>query len=255
MKNIPWPALWVELIGTLFLTLAIGLALGTVSTWTPLVAGGALAALVYLGRPVQAGHYNPAVTLGVMIHGKISPQNAAWYLLAQILGAIAGAGLVIGLVQDSSFTYSFLPAGSATLVQILLAEVLFTFLLVWGYLHTVQHPTSQLTGFHGIAMGMLYIVAWISIRGVSGAVLNPALGSGVNLLSQDFEPIWIFWVAPLMGGTLGGFTYRLTAPQDIPKPLKEYLPKKEEAPQDSKPEEQQKPKGPWAAEGEKKSPQ
>ncbi|MEM9986943.1 MAG: aquaporin, partial [Bacteroidota bacterium] len=148
--------------------------------------------------------------------------------LAQIAGAFAGAAMVPALVQDGSFTFALVPAGSATLFQVLLAELLFSFLLALVYLHALLGSANQLYSFYGLAIGLTYGVAWLAIREISGSVLNPALGLGVDTLAGAYEAMWPYLLAPLVGAALAAFAFRFTSPNDKPIPLKSYFPKKAE---------------------------
>ena len=225
-KTLPWHRYFFELLGTLFLTLLIGLSLAVGGPLMPWMAGATLAALLYLGRHVSGGHYNPAITLAVLIHGHLSLRDAGAYGLAQLLGALGGAALVPALAQDGSFVYTLEPAGSATLVQVLVCELLFSFLLVMVYLHTALSQSHRLSSAYGLALGLTYLVIWYASAGISGAVLNPALGLGPNVLAAAYGPIWIYAVAPLLGGTLAAFVFRWTSPQDPPRPIQGPSPRR-----------------------------
>ena len=141
-QSLPWHKYFLEFLGTFFLTFTLGLALGGGSQIMAGVAGATLATLVYLGRSVSGAHYNPAISLAMMIHGHLSPKDTGFYALAQIAGAFAGAAMVPALVQDGSFTFMLVPAGSANLFQVLLAELLFSFLLALVYMLCWEVPTN-----------------------------------------------------------------------------------------------------------------
>ncbi|MEM9987467.1 MAG: aquaporin, partial [Bacteroidota bacterium] len=81
-QSLPWHKYFLELLGTFFLTFTLGLALGGGSRIMAGVAGATLATLVYLGRSVSGAHYNPAVSLAMMIHGHLSPKDTGFYALA-----------------------------------------------------------------------------------------------------------------------------------------------------------------------------
>src|SRR5271170_7207328 len=91
------PKLVVELIGTFFLVFTVGQTVKSPDTaaLAPLAIGAALMVMVYAGGHFSGGHYNPAVTLGVTLRGKATWAEAGPYMVAQVLGALAAAGLVL----------------------------------------------------------------------------------------------------------------------------------------------------------------
>jgi len=215
---IPWQSYLIELIGTLFWTLLLGLTLGSGSPLWPLGVSLGLAGLIYAGRAYSGAHFNPAYTLAILILRRINGRDAGIFVLAQLLGGIAGAALVGVLVQDDAFTFELIPVGSATLAQVLTIEILFTFLLVMVALLVLVSSRQAGNSHYGLAIGGAYLAALVAGWDISRAVLNPALGLGANLLSGTYEPIWYYAVAPLLGGALAGLLFRGIAPEDLPPP-------------------------------------
>src|SRR5919107_5845517 len=81
-------ALGVELIGTFFLVFTVGAAVSTASPLAPLAIGSVLMAMVYAGGHISGGHYNPAVTMAVLVRGRIRPVDAVGYWVAQLVGGV-----------------------------------------------------------------------------------------------------------------------------------------------------------------------
>ena len=203
-----------EFIGTLFLVLTTGLVLGSGTILAPIAIGSALMALVYMGGHISGAHYNPAVTLAVFIRGKIDLKEGALYWLSQILGAVVGAVLVKVLVQDESFVFSVEPPNSASVVQALLVEILFTFAWALVYLNVFSAKGTALNSFYGLAIGFTVLAGVFAGGPISGGAFNPATGIGPNLLSQNFFPIWIYLVGPLLGGGLAGLVFNTQNPEE-----------------------------------------
>src|SRR5258708_18789726 len=111
----------VELIGTFFLVLVIGL------TGNPLAIGSVLMVMIYMGGHVSGAHYNPAVTLAVLLQKKIDTKDAGMYMVFQILGSI-GAALIAYVITGNTFAPS--PNASSSTIAALLVEIIFTFALV-----------------------------------------------------------------------------------------------------------------------------
>ncbi|MEZ4771858.1 MAG: aquaporin [Bacteroidia bacterium] len=203
-----------EFIGTFFLVLTIGLANGSGSILAPLAIGSVLMVMTYMGSYISGAHYNPAITLAAYIRGKIEVKEAGIYWLLQIIGAIAGGFLAGMLVQDDAFVFAMAPANSASVVEVLLTELLFTFALVLVFLNVSLSEKTRGNSYFGLAIGFAYLAGLFAGGPVSGGVFNPAVGLGPNLAVQNFTPIWIYIVAPLAGGALAGFVSKLQNPEE-----------------------------------------
>ncbi|MEZ4826178.1 MAG: aquaporin [Bacteroidia bacterium] len=202
-----------EFIGTVLLVLTIGLANGSGSILAPVAVGAALMALTYMGSHLSGAHYNPAITLAAYIRGKIAVKEAGIYWLVQFVGAIAGGFLGGMLVQDDAFTFHLSPANSASVVEVLLTELLFTFVLTLVFMNVMYAEKTKGNSYFGLAIGFVYLAGIFAGGPVSGGVFNPAAGLGPNLATQNFTPIWIYLIAPLAGAALAGFVSRFQHPE------------------------------------------
>src|SRR5262245_38655472 len=115
-----------EFIGTFFLVLVIGLTVTNGTPFAPLAIGSMLMTMVYMGGHISGGHYNPAVTLGLVMRRKCEAHRLIPYWIAQLLGEIVAAACSYALTGHS---FQPAPAPGATMFQALLVEVLFTFAL------------------------------------------------------------------------------------------------------------------------------
>jgi aquaporin Z len=182
-----------EFIGTFFLVLTIGctgIGAGT-GVIAPLAIGAALMVMVFAGGHISGAHYNPAVTLGVLIRGKVYVADVAPYMLAQLAGA-AGAALVVS---------KFLRAGAAVtpisphMGPALLAEFLFTFALVYVVLNAATAEGTSGNSFYGLAIGMTVMTGAFAVGDISGGALNPAVALGICILGiSSWGNIWIYLV-------------------------------------------------------------
>src|SRR5438552_2391999 len=111
-----------ELIGTFFLVLVIAL------TGNPIAIGSILMVMVYMGGPVSGAHYNPAVTLAILINKKITTKDALTYMLFQLAGAMIAA-FVFYFLMGSSQRFVAAPNPSINVIKPLLVEAIFTFAL------------------------------------------------------------------------------------------------------------------------------
>lgn len=153
----------VEFIGTFFLVLTIGMAVKYAGVMAPLAIGAVLMVMIYAGGHVSGGHYNPAVTLGVLIRGKIGSNDAIPYRVSQILGGIV-AGLVVSFMGASS---SAMPIASDMMIPALLAEIIFTFALVYVVLNVATTKGTSGNSFYGLAIGCTVLAGAYAVGSIS----------------------------------------------------------------------------------------
>jgi aquaporin Z len=203
-----------ELIGSFFLVFTIcTVSLGG-SALAPFAIGGVLAVMVYAGGHVSGAHYNPAVTLAVLIRGRISLADVPGYIAAQVAGALLGAGagrFVAGTGPEAAFAVS----GSA-LGQALVAELLFTFALAYVVINVATSKDSDGNSFYGLAIGGTVLVGALTVGGISGGVFNPAVAVGVSTVGLiSWSMLWVYLVANLVAGAAAGLTFRALNRHDL----------------------------------------
>lgn len=199
-----------ELIGTFFLVLTIGLTTVQGAAMAPLAIGSVLMVMVYMGGHISGGHYNPAVTFGVLLAGKTTGAELAAYWIAQLLGGLLAALAVRGLVAE---TFAPAPGPEVGVWGIVGAEVLFTFALVLVVLTVAASPATEGNSYFGLAIGFTVMVGAWAVGPISGAAFNPAVGVGPTLLHATLGDgswgwLWIYIAAPLVGGALAAWTFR-----------------------------------------------
>jgi len=182
-----------------------------------LATGLILMVMVYTFISISGCHVNPAVTITAVALGKMEPTDGVAYVLAQVLGAILGGALDWVIQPGNGGLINFgVPAptpyiGSSELMATFV-ELIITFFLmlsVYAVLYSGKvHPAAS-----GLLIGMT-LAADILIAGpLTGAAANPARWLGPAVASLDFNSFWVYWVGPIAGALLGGFTYdRLLMP-------------------------------------------
>ena len=227
----PTKKYFAELIGTMVLVLAgcgsavvVGLAtsylgynLGFIGI--AFVFGIAVLAMVYTIGGVSGCHINPAVTISMLVARKISVKDTLFYIVFQCIGAIIGAGILYAILLGSpSYTLAKYglgtngfgigsPAGFS-LVSVFLAEVVFTFLFVL-VIHGSTHERAP-KGFAGISIGLtLTLIHLVSIP-IDGTSVNPARSLGPAVFQQGIAltQLWVFWVAPIIGGVIAAVVWK-----------------------------------------------
>ena len=163
----------IEFVGTLFLVLIIGLS------QNPIAIGLGLAVLVYMGAHISGAHYNPAVSLSMLINKQIQLKEFSFYVASQLLGSVVAAYLVVLLGNDDFNVVS----NTSDISSFFLAEILFTFLLVFVILNVALNKNLKGNQFYGLAIGLTVTAGAFSVGDISGAVFNPAVSFGPSFFS------------------------------------------------------------------------
>src|SRR5437016_9671784 len=207
-----------EFIGTFFLVLTIGCTgIGAgAGVIAPLAIGAALMVMVFAGGHISGAHYNPAVTVGVFIRGKVNGADVGPYMVAQLAGATVAALVVSKLLRAgvavSPITLKLGPA--------LLAEFLFTFALVYVVLNAATAEGTSGNSFYGLAIGMTVMTGAFAVGDISGGAFNPAVAVGISLLGiSSWANIWIYLVANFAAAVVAGVVFNLINPPTQTTPI------------------------------------
>ena len=199
-----------EFVGTLILVLSICL------TGHPLVIGATLIAIIYWGGPISGAQYNPAVTLSFWMLDKITIGQAMAFVGVQLAGAILGAGLSTIIIPDIVIPATNPGASTGTLFA---AEVAFTFLLVGVICLVAHYPKTEGNKYYGVAISAAVVIGIYAVADISGAVFNPAVGTGPQLIGNwtahySLKDVPLYYVAPVTGSILATlfFKYFLLKP-------------------------------------------
>ena len=216
-----------EFIGTLWLVLggcgsavlaAAFPALGIGFAGVSLAFGLTVLTMAYALGHVSGAHFNPAVTIGLWAGGRFPARDIPFYIVAQCLGAIAGAGVLYLIVNGhagfdlangfASNGYGDHSPDKFSLMACLVTEVVMTF----GFLIVILGSThgNAPKGFAPIAIGLcLTLIHLISIP-VTNTSVNPArsLGPALFVGGWAISQLWLFWVAPIVGAVAAGYVYR-----------------------------------------------
>ncbi len=221
-----WRRCAAELIGTALLVLVgVGVAVlapGAGALGIALAFGLVLTVLAYTIGPVSGCHINPAVTLGMALAGRIPARRAGFYIVAQIIGGIIGAALVLAVANNrpgytqaanelgtngwgthSPGGYGF--AAAAIVETILTAVLVLTVLQVTGDKYTAQ--------IIGLPIGFALLIAHLVAVPIDGTSVNPARSIGPALLhgGAALSQLWLFILAPLIGAVLAVAAHKALA--------------------------------------------
>ncbi len=196
---------FIEFLGTFFLVLTVGIS------QNPFAIGGVLAALVYMGGYISGAHYNPAVTLAILINKKIQFSEAIQYWMVQIAGGAVAAALV-EVITGNRFLPA-VPEGALTSGAFVI-ETLFTFLLCFVILHVAATKKTKDNQYYGAAIGITLMTAAFVGGPLSGGAFNPAVGAAPYILelakiSENMGTMSLYLIGPLSGGFLAGMVYKV----------------------------------------------
>jgi aquaporin Z len=188
------------------------------ATGVALAFGFSLLAMVYTVGPISGCHLNPAVTLGILLSKKIGAKDAAGYVAAQIVAAILAAGLLLLIANGSGSGYDIergLGAngygphspGLYSLGAALVAEIILTAVLVLTVLGATDLRAP--VGFAGLAIGLVLTLIHLVSIPITNTSVNPArsIGPAVFVGGWALSQLWLFIVAPLIGGAVGAGIY------------------------------------------------
>lgn len=204
---------------------AVGIGLLGVS----LAFGLTVVTMAYAIGHISGCHLNPAVTVGLWAGGRFNARDIPLYVAAQVLGGVAAAFLLYyiasgnpaydlatnGLAANGFDTAS---PGGYSIVSALIIEVLLTAFFLWIIMGSTDGRAPA--GFAPLAIGLaLTLIHLISIP-ITNTSVNPARSTGPALVvgGLALQQLWLFWVAPLFGGLLGGWLYYMVGADRFPKP-------------------------------------
>jgi aquaporin Z len=217
-----------ELFGTFWLVFG-GCGAAVLAAAFPAVgigfAGVALAfgltvlTMVYAVGHISGGHFNPAVSLGLVMGKRFPASELLHYVVAQVVGAIAAAGVLYVIASGSaSFDvhsgfacngYGVNSPGGYSLLSGFVAEVVLTAFFLIVIMGATDERAPK--GFAPIAIGLCLTLIHLVCIPVTNTSVNPARSTGPAILAGGWalQQLWMFWVAPLIGGALGGVAYRM----------------------------------------------
>lgn len=207
-----------EFVGTFILVfLAVGAAVYGIAesgvVGVALAFGLVLFALCYAIGPISGCHVNPAVTIGALLSGRIGVTEAIGYWVAQLLGGIAGGAMLKFMVAAGGVTDQTGALGSnaygdtVNLTGAVVIEIVLTFLLVFVVL-AVTGPKGA-TPVAGAAIGLSLVIIHLVGIPLTGTSVNPARSLGPALFNggESLSQLWVFIIAPLVGGILASGVY------------------------------------------------
>ena len=207
-----------EFIGTLVLVL-FGTGIAVVSggdlVATALAFGLAIVAMAYVIGDISGCHVNPAVSLAMLISKKMTVKDFAYYVVAQVLGAIAGTAILYAILKGTALGtgalgangFESLSATNISLIGALLTEIVLTFVFVYTILGVTSD--KKYAPVAGLIIGLT--LTFVHLLGITltGTSVNPArsLAPALFVGGEALKQVWLFIVAPLIGAALSACVY------------------------------------------------
>lgn len=166
---------------------------------------GLLAAIFAFGH-LSGGHFNPAVSIAMALDKRMAPVDAVGYIVAQIIGAIAAAAVVVVTVNQAAVTAGVTKPGEGiTQVGALIIEIVMTA----GFLAVILAATKRTPALAALAIPLTLVAIHFAAASLSGASVNPARSIGSAVVGGDLNDLWIYLVGPTVGGILGWVIWKV----------------------------------------------
>jgi aquaporin Z len=176
--------------------------------------------MVYAIGPISGCHINPAITIAMLVAGKISVKDTIGYIIAQVLGAVIASGLVMiiakgmpgydiavnGLAQNG---YGDLSPGKFSMQSALISEIVLTFIFLIVIFGATAKSASA--GFAGLAIGLSLVIIHLAGIPIDGLSVNPArsLAPAIFVGGEALSQVWLFIVAPIVGGIIAAVVWKM----------------------------------------------
>ncbi len=193
-------------------------ALGIGFTGVALAFGLTVVTMVYAVGHISGGHFNPAISFGLVVGKRFPASDLIPYVIAQVAGGIAAAGVLLIIASGkegfdvhagfASNGYGLHSPGGYSALAAFVAEVVLTAFFLIVVMGSTDSRAPK--GFAALAIGLCLTLIHLICIPVTNTSVNPARSTGPAIFAGGWalQQLWMFWVAPLIGGALGGGIYR-----------------------------------------------
>lgn len=216
--------LWLVLGGCGSAVLAAGFPeLGIGFVGVAFAFGLTVVTMAYAIGHISGCHLNPAVSVGLWIGGRFDSKDLVPYIIAQVLGGLAGAAILytiatgkagVDLGGFASNGFGDASPGGYSMMSALVTEVVMTFFFLIVILGAT-HPKAP-AGFGGLAIGLALVLIHLISIPVTNTSVNPARSTSQAIFAGGIylQQLWLFWVAPILGAALAGIVYKFLSPNE-----------------------------------------
>ena len=200
-----------EFIGTFFLVIIIALS------GNPIAIGSVLMVMIYMGGHISGAHYNPAVSLAILLRGKLPGRDYIPYVICQILGAFAAAAVAFYISGKAAYPA---PGAGIDFMKATIAEIVFTFALASVVLNVATTQSTYGNNYYGLAIGFTVLASAFAVGSISGGAFNPAVAIGLILMDTikggtSMSNILVYIIGPFGGAALAALVFRVTNPAEF----------------------------------------
>ena len=194
------------------ITGTVGAGVGTIGV--ALAFGLSVVAMAYAIGGISGCHINPAITLGVLLSGRMSGKDAGMYMIFQVIGAIIGSSILYVLVSTGAHEGPTVTGsngfGDGEMLQAFIAEAIFTFIFVLVVLGSTDSKKGA-GSLAGLAIGLTLVLVHIVCIPITGTSVNPARSIGPALFEGGaaLPQLWLFIVAPFIGAALSAGVWKV----------------------------------------------
>lgn len=194
------------------ITGTVGAGVGTIGV--ALAFGLSVVAMAYAIGGISGCHINPAITLGVLLSGRMSGKDAGMYMIFQVIGAIIGSSILYVLVSTGAHEGPTVTGsngfGDGEMLQAFIAEAIFTFIFVLVVLGSTDSKKGA-GSLAGLAIGLTLVLVHIVCIPITGTSVNPARSIGPALFEGGaaLSQLWLFIVAPFIGAALSAGVWKV----------------------------------------------
>ena len=199
-----------EFVGPFFLvfTAAMAAVAGHAGDFAGLAIGGVLMVMVFAGGHISGAHYNPAISMALLVRGGLGWREMLNYWVAQFAGSAAAVAIASQLYHVAAAAPRAL-----SLPHALTAEFLFTFALGFVVTNVATAKGTKDNSFYGLAIGFTVVAGAYAVGKVSSAIFNPAVGLAAGALGVlAWGDVVAYWVVQLIAGALAGRLFRFQHP-------------------------------------------
>lgn len=169
---------------------------------------GLLAAIFCFGH-ISGGHYNPAVTIAMILDKRIAVPEAVGYIVAQSIGAIGAALLVMATISQAAVTSGITrPGAGVTDISAVIIEAVGTM----GFLLVILTVTKKAAAIAGLVIPFALVALHFAMATITGASVNPARSLGSALVGGDIAQLWIYIVGPVIGAVVAFVVWKVMNP-------------------------------------------
>ena len=163
--------------------------------------------MIYAGGHISGAHYNPAVTVSIYLRGACEKDEVLPYIISQVIGAISAALIVENLLFPDALSPEIVELGSDAVV----AELLFTFALVYVILNVATTESTSENGYYGAAIALVVFAGAITVGEISLGSFNPAVTSSLIVSGKlSLTDSWMHFAPQFIGAILATYVYKYT---------------------------------------------